>query len=65
MIDDENAVEMVDLMLQHGGEEPVRLDLARLAFRIEVFDLDLRRPLDFAVKFRDRQAAFLIGRLLR
>ena len=46
------------------ASRPARLDLARLAVEVEIFDLHLRRPLDLLVIFRDRQAALLVGRLL-
>ena len=46
------------------ASRPVGLDLVRLAVEVEIFDAHRRRPLDFLVVFRDRQAAFLVGRLL-
>ena len=64
MVDEQHAVEVVDLVLQAGREQAVGLDLVRLALEVEIFDLDLRRALDLLVEFRDRQAALLVGRLL-
>lgn len=66
MIDEENAVEMVNLVLQAGGEQPVRLDLLLLAIEVEIAHPHTGRPLHFLVIFGNRQAAFLVGaRLLR
>src|SRR5712691_9649668 len=65
VVDEQDAVEMVDLVLQAGGEEPIGLDLLRRTLEIEVFYLHLRRAFHVAVIFRDREAALLVGRLLR
>ncbi len=40
MVDEQHAVEMVDLVLQAGGEQAVGLDLLRLAVEVEIPDLD-------------------------
>src|SRR5262249_49451858 len=37
MVDEQNSVEMIDLMLQTGGEKPVGLDLEQLSFQVQVF----------------------------
>src|SRR5262245_8245922 len=60
VIDEQHAVEVVDLVLQAGGEQPVRLDLMRLAVEIREANLHERRPLDLLVQFGNRQAAFLV-----
>jgi hypothetical protein len=66
MIDEEHAVDMVDLMLQACRQQPLGVDLALLAGKVEIFDLHRGRPLDFLVIVRNRQAAFLeFGALLR
>src|ERR1700751_1814571 len=59
VIDEQNAVQVIDFVLQAGGEEPIGLDLARLSLTIEISHLHLRRTLDVAVIFRDRQAPLL------
>src|SRR5690606_32917249 len=47
VIDEENAVEMVNLVLQAGGEQPVRLDLLLLAIEVEIAHPHTGRPLHF------------------
>ena len=64
MVDEQNAVEMVDLVLQAGGEQPFGLDLLRLAVAVEIFDAHRGRALDFGIVVGDRQAAFLVDRAL-
>src|SRR5689334_13494412 len=64
VIDEQHAVEMIDLMLQAGGKEPARLHLLLSALKVEILDPHLRRPLDLLVELRDREAAFLVDRLL-
>src|SRR5438445_12781207 len=51
VVDEEHAVEVVDLVLQAGGEEAVRLQLLRLAVDIEILHPHLRGPLDLLVEF--------------
>ena len=38
VIDEQDAVGVVDLMLQTGGEQAGGLDLMRLALEVEIFD---------------------------
>src|SRR6476659_3161930 len=64
MVDEQHTVDMVDLMLQAGGEQPLCLDLLRLQVEIEKFHFDGLRPLDLLVVFRDRQTALFVSRLL-
>jgi hypothetical protein len=64
MIDEKHAIEMIDLMLQTRGEQPIGFDLVRLSLEIEIVHLDASRTLDLFVIFRDRQAAFLIDAFL-
>ena len=42
MVDEQHAVDVVDLVLQAGRQQALGLDLVRLAVEIEIFDLDLR-----------------------
>src|SRR3984893_12105181 len=65
MIDEQDAVQMVDLMLETGRQNAVRLDLLRAAIAIEVTGAHAGRPLDVLENVRDRQAALLTGRKLR
>src|SRR5262249_59901554 len=64
VVDEQHAVEMVDLVLQAGRQQPVRLDLLLVAGKIGVADAYLRRALDLLIIFRNRQTAFLVGRAL-
>ena len=59
VIDEQHAVEMVDLVLQAGGEQAVGLDLAPRAGLVQVAHLDPRRPRHVGVLAGQRQAAFL------
>src|SRR5262245_63506110 len=61
VIDEQNAVQVIDFVLQAGSEKPIGLDLARLSLAIEIFHLHLRRTFDVAVIFRDRQAPFVVS----
>src|SRR3954468_23503663 len=42
VVDKQHAVEMIDLMLDAGGEQTMRLDLVDVAVEIEIADFDLR-----------------------
>src|SRR6478736_5908186 len=64
MVDEQHAVDMVDLMLQAGGEQPLCLDFLRLQVEIEKFHFDGLRPLDLLVVFRDRQTALFVSGFL-
>src|SRR5262245_41026887 len=46
MVDEQHAVEMIDLVLQAGGKEPARLQLLLAAIDVEILDPHLRGPLD-------------------
>src|SRR6185312_3645157 len=62
IVDEQHAVEMVDLMLDTGRVEALGVLLVQLPVKIEEAHAHLRRPLDLFVIFGDRQAAFLIDR---
>ena len=64
VVDEQDAVQMVDLVLQAGREQPVRFDLVRLALKIEILDLHLRGAFDVIVEFRNRKTSFFVDRLL-
>src|SRR3984893_9286890 len=64
MIDEQDAIQMVDLMLEARRQNAVRLDLLRAAIAIEITGAHADRPLDVIKNVRDRQAALLIGRKL-
>ncbi len=60
MIDKQHTIEMVDFMLQAGRHQPIGFHRLFLAVRIEIIDLDGRRPLDLGIIIRDRKTAFFI-----
>src|SRR5579863_621160 len=64
VIDEQNAVEMVDLVLEHGREQALSQGFARLSLSVEGADAHRRRALDLGVIFRNGKAALLIGRAL-
>ncbi len=49
VIDEQNPVEMVDLVLDAGREQALRLDFADLVLVIEIAQPDLGRALDIGV----------------
>ncbi len=64
MIDEQDAIQMIDLMLQASRQNAVRLDLSRVAIAIEVTGAHAGRPLDILENVRDRQTALLAGGML-
>ena len=54
----ENAVEVIEFMLNDAGVEPARRALDRLAAVIHAAIPDMGRPLDIAAHAGDREAAF-------
>ena len=64
MVDKEDAVEVIDLVLEAHREQPRRLDLPDVVLVIEVAQADLRRAGDLGIVFREGQAAFIAGRQL-
>src|ERR1700677_4764252 len=64
VVDEENAIEMVDLMLEYGGEQALGQDLAFLPLAVEGAGAHRRGTLDLGVIFRDRETALLVGRTL-
>src|SRR5690606_28704406 len=62
VVDEQHAVEMIDLMLNAGREHALGLDLLRPALAVGEGDADFRRTLDLLVIFGDRQAALLVDR---
>src|SRR5260370_40879278 len=61
VVDEQLAIEMIDLMLDTGRKQPGRLLLMGLAIKVGVAKPHCRGPLDLFVIFGDRQAAFLVG----
>src|SRR5665213_751357 len=49
VVDEQHAVEMVDLVLDAGRQQTRCLDLMLFAVKIEIAEHDLRRPLDLLV----------------
>ena len=64
VVDEKNAIEMVDLVLQNGGEQALGQDLALLALAVEGAGAHGRRPVDLGVIFRNGKATLLVGRAL-
>ncbi len=62
MVDEQNAVEMVDLVLENGGEQALGQDFALLPLAVKRAGAHGRWPLDLGVIFRNRKAALLVGR---
>src|SRR4051812_23536844 len=62
IVDEQHAIEVVDLVLDAGGEQPVGVLLVHLAVEIGKAEADLRRALDLFIIFGDREAAFLVNR---
>jgi len=60
VIDEEHAVEMIDLMLGADRLQPAEIGLLHLAIEIEPADGDLRRALDLRRQFRHGEAAFVV-----
>src|SRR5689334_12631321 len=58
MIDKQNAFEVIDFVLQTGGEQSLRLQLLQTPLAVEIFGPDLRRPLDLFPYIRNRETAF-------
>ena len=59
VVDEQLAVEMIDLVLDAHGEQPVRVELDLLAVAIERSHADLLGARHLVVDTRHRQAAFL------
>ena len=59
MVDEQDALEVVHLMLQAGGQHAIGLHLDLLAVQIEIFRPDAGGALHIVPDFRDRQAALL------
>src|SRR5487761_5863 len=58
VVDEQHAVEMVDLVLDASGEQALGLELADFVLRVEIAYADRRRPLDVGILLGQRQAAF-------
>src|SRR5581483_5849976 len=53
VVDEQLAVEVIDLMLQAGGKDTSGIDLLQLAVPVKVAHADRGRPLDLGVEFGD------------
>src|SRR5690606_22786455 len=56
LVNEKNAVQMVDLVLEHPGQKAVPVDPNGLSFRIETAHHDASVPLDVAVDAGDAEA---------
>lgn len=61
MIDEENAVEVIDFVEESAGEEAFGFEANFAAVFEQGFDFDFARATDAAINFRDREAAFKIS----
>src|SRR5713226_10579303 len=57
MVDEEHTLQMIHLVLNDGGEQPLRPHLANLVLVIEVADADLGRAGDVGIVLGQRQAS--------
>ena len=64
MINEQHAIDMVDLMLEAGGEQAVGLDLLMGSHTVLIADLHPRWALDDFIIFRDRKTPLLVVRLI-
>src|SRR5579862_70620 len=64
MIDEQHAFEVIDFVLQAGGEESLRLEQLQPPLAIEIFGPDLCRAFDLFPDIRNRETAFLANRSL-
>ncbi len=62
MVDEQHAVEMVDLVLQTGRQDAVGLDLLLGSIAVEIAHAASDRPVDLGIVLWNRQATFLIDR---
>ena len=61
VIHKQHAIEVVNLVLDHGGEEAIGIDLMGLAGLIEIFHLHRHRAFDIGILLGDRQTALVIA----
>src|SRR5438046_10765593 len=54
VVDKQDAVEMIDLVLQTSCEEALRLDLADFVLVVKIAQPNLGRPLDIGLMIRQR-----------
>src|ERR1700680_4827543 len=62
VIDEQHTVEMVDLVLQAGGEEALGVDLADLVLVVEIAQPDRRRARDIGIMLGQRQTDLVAER---
>src|SRR3546814_1481808 len=60
VVDEENAVEMIHLVLDAGRQQPLRRQLADFVLAVEEAHADLRRARHLAVVLGQGKAAFLV-----
>src|SRR5579871_1928244 len=59
MIDEQNAFEVINLVLQTRSEKALGLEILQASFAVEEFGSNLRRPLHLVPDIRHRETAFL------
>ena len=64
MIDEQNAFEMIHFMLEAGPEKAIEARFMLLTIFLEPTGMDNRRPFDVGELIGDRQATFVIDRML-
>src|ERR1700730_2718609 len=62
MIDEQNAIQMINLMLETGCQNPLRLDLLLASRAVTIACAHMGWPFDILINIRDREAALLTGR---
>ena len=60
VVDEQHPVEVIDLVLDAGGEQALGILFMQVAVEIELFDFHPCRPFDVLVDIRDRQAALFV-----
>src|SRR5471030_842021 len=64
VVDEEDALEMIHLVLDDGREQPLGVQLANLVLMVEVAHPDLLGARHVGVMLGQRQASFVVGRLV-
>src|SRR5690606_17873157 len=63
-VDEQDAVQVIHLVLEHTREQALRLDATGDAVTVQALDDDARRTLDDVLQSRDAEAALFIAREL-
>src|SRR5579872_4324361 len=58
VVDEQHAIQMIDFVLDAGGDQTFGLELADFVLRVEIAHADRRGPFDVGILLGQRQAAF-------